>query len=120
MCDIFANPALLTNIRKVSGYMQLFTQAGSTTTYLVGDLPGNGTVWFHPKGIANIIALSDMKKKHRTTYDSQDGNEFRIHKTDGTCRVFKESQKFYFDASPDAKHVALVTTVEKNKSRFSN
>jgi hypothetical protein len=39
-CDIFANPALLKDIRKVDGYMQLSIQAGSTTTSLVGEVPG--------------------------------------------------------------------------------
>ena len=62
-CDIFANDKLLTNIREADGYMELATQAGSTTTNMVGDLPGYGTVWFHPKGIANILALVNVKKK---------------------------------------------------------
>ena len=106
-CDIFANPKLLTNIRRVKGYMQLSTQAGSTTTNLVGDLPGYGTVWFHPNGIANIIALTNMKKHHRITYDSHEGNEFAVHKPDGTARIFKESSNglFYFDtASSSPEH----------------
>ncbi len=122
-CDIFANPKLLTNIRRVKGYMQLSTQAGSTTTNLVGDLPGYGTVWFHPNGIANIIALTNMKKHHRITYDSHEGNEFTVHKPDGTARIFKESTNglFYFDtASSSSEHIALVSTVEKNKSRFTS
>ena len=29
---------------------------------MVGDLPGDGTVWFHPNGIANILALVNVKK----------------------------------------------------------
>ena len=45
--------------------MELATQAGSTTTNMVGDLPGYGTVWFHPKGIANILALVNVKKNHK-------------------------------------------------------
>jgi hypothetical protein len=105
------------------GYMQLSTQAGSTTTNLVGDLPGYGTVWFHPNGIANIIALTNMKKHHRITYDSHEGNGFTVHKPDGTARIFKESANglFYFDStSSSSEHIALVSTVEKNKSRFTS
>jgi hypothetical protein len=140
-CDIFANPKLLSNIRQVPGHMELSTQAGSTTTNLVGELGGYGTVWFHPHGIANIIALANMKKKYPISYDSRNGNEFVVHKDNGTTRIFKESDRglFYFDtATPDKpskstkklpknnppdkprdKQVTFVTTVEKNKSRFT-
>jgi hypothetical protein len=122
-CDIFANPELLTNICRVKGYMQLSKQAGSTTTNLAGDLPGYGAVWFHPNDIAHIIALTNMKKNHCITYDSHAGNKFRVHKPDGTARIFKESANglFFFDTtSLGPKYVALVTTVEKNKSRFTS
>jgi hypothetical protein len=64
-------------------------------------------------------AYQYVKKNHRISYDSQAGNEFSIHKPDGTARVFKESTNrlFYFDTTlPDHEHVASVTTVEKNKS----
>ena len=64
-CDIFANEKLLTNILNADGYMELATQAGSITTNMVGDLPGYGTVWFHPNGIANILALVNVKKNHK-------------------------------------------------------
>jgi hypothetical protein len=121
-CGIFSNPKLLTDIRQVPGHMELSTQAGSTTTNLVGDLPGYGTVWFHPHGIANIIALANMKKKHAITYDSRKGNEFVIHKDDGTTRTFTESDRglFYFDTAAHAKHATLVSTVEKNRAKFTN
>jgi hypothetical protein len=39
-CDIVSNPKLVTNIRQVEGYMQLSTQAGSTTTNWMADVPG--------------------------------------------------------------------------------
>ena len=42
--------------------MELATQARSTTTNMFRDLPGYGTVWFHPNGIANILALVNVKK----------------------------------------------------------
>jgi len=31
----------------------------------MGDLPGNGKVWFHPQGIANILSLAKFKEKYR-------------------------------------------------------
>jgi hypothetical protein len=98
-CNNFANPKLLMNIHRVKGYMQLLTQAGSTTTNLIGDLPGYGTVWFQPNGIANIIAFTNMKKNHCITYDSHAGNEFTVHKPDGTARIFTRNSPTDFSVS---------------------
>jgi hypothetical protein len=39
-CDIVSNPKLVRNIRQVEGHMQLSTQAGSTTTNWMADVPG--------------------------------------------------------------------------------
>ena len=33
--------------------------------YLKGGLPGYGTVWLHPRGIANIFSLSKVADKYR-------------------------------------------------------
>jgi hypothetical protein len=38
--NIVSNPKLVKNIRQVDGYMQLATQAGSTTTNWMADVPG--------------------------------------------------------------------------------
>ena len=57
-CDIVSNPKLVNNIRQVEGYMQLATQAGSTTTNWMADVPGYyRPVWFHPVGITNFLSL---------------------------------------------------------------
>ena len=73
--------------------MELATQAGSTTTNMVGDLPGYGTVWFHPNGIANILALVNVKKNHKVEYNSVNGNDFIVTKNDGSKKIFKQSKK---------------------------
>eukprot|EP00978_Attheya_sp_CCMP212_P020630 scaffold59246_cov62-Attheya_sp.AAC.1 len=81
--DVFHNAKLLVNIRPSKNSMDIHCNAGVTSTNLVGDLPGYGTVWYHPQGIANILSLSNSKVKNhgnRVTYDSDDGNEFRVHK----------------------------------------
>mmetsp|Transcript_20809 Transcript_20809/g.30005 ORF Transcript_20809/g.30005 Transcript_20809/m.30005 type:complete len:156 (+) Transcript_20809:141-608(+) len=94
-CDIVSNPKLVTNIRKIDGYMELSTQAGSTTTNWMADVPRYyRPVWLHPSGIANILSLVNMITKYRVTYNSHKGmntNEFCIHKDDGTMRIFKQS-----------------------------
>ena len=72
--NVFVNRRLLKNIRRIEQYMYIHCTAGVTRTNLVGDLPGYGTVWFHPDGIANILSLSRVKTKYRITFDSDENN----------------------------------------------
>ena len=53
--DVFSNRRLLKNIRISERSPAIFSKGGWTTTDLQGNLPGYGTVWFHPEGIANIL-----------------------------------------------------------------
>ena len=100
--------------------------AGVTRTNLVGELPGYGTVWFHPDGIANILSLSRVKTKYRITFDSNENNEFIVHKPDGSTRNFKESNRglYYHDTSTVVTGVSeagtvLITTVAGNASNYT-
>jgi hypothetical protein len=114
------------NIRQVDGYMQLATQAGSTTTNWMADVPGyHRHVWFHPGGIANILSMVNMIVKYRVTYDSHEGkypNQFCVHKADGGIRKFQQSRRglYYLDTATTKNHTVLaITTVEANKSRYT-
>lgn len=99
--------------------MDIHCNAGVTSTNLIGDLPGYGTVWYHPNGIANIHSLARAKERgHKVTYDSEDGNCFKVIKPDGTVRVFSQSERGLYYMS--TKDVALVNTVEDNRSRYNN
>jgi hypothetical protein len=121
--DVFSNGALLKNIRENKTSMDIYCNAGVTRTNMVGDLPGYGTVWYHPKGIANILSLARVKEHgYHVTYDSRDGNQFTVHKPDGTNRVFRQSDRglFYMDGAGDADGVTLVSTVEGNKYSYTN
>jgi hypothetical protein len=79
--DVFHNKALLKRIRvSKSKHIDIHCNAGVTSTNLVGDLPGYGTVWYHPKGIANILLLHKVKEKYLVTNNSRDGNAIVVHK----------------------------------------
>ena len=68
---MFSNPKLLRNIRKAAKTMMIRCQAGSSTTTMIGDLPGYpDPVWYTPKEIANVLSLSLVKKHFRITFDS--------------------------------------------------
>ena len=118
--DVFQNAELLTNIRKNTTSMDIHCNAGEASTDLVGDLPGYGTVWYHPDRIANILSLARVKQCHRVTFNSDSENQFVVHKDDGTERHFKESERglYYMDTSLTG--TLLVNTVAKNKSKYTN
>ena len=129
--DVFYNADLLTNIRTGAGSMTIHCNAGAATTDLVGELSGYGTVWYHPDGIANILSLARVKEQgYRVTYDSDGGNRFMIHKSDGSVRTFEESTRglYYLDvAGQDPSYeqdpnqgMTLVNTVAANRANYTN
>ena len=126
--DIFTNRRLLKNIRRAKKNMFIHCTAGVAKTNLVGDLPGYGTVWYHPNGIANILSLSRVKDKYRVTFDSDINNQFIVHRHDGTQRIFQQSSRglYFLDTSltpqpiNGTSNTVLVTTVADNASNFSN
>ena len=104
--DVFCNKKLLSNIREHSSSMDIHCNAGVTSTKLIGELRGYGTVWYNPTGIANILSLAKAKERgYHVTFDSAEGNAFHLHKSDGTVRVFKQSPKglYYIDTNDDRK-----------------
>jgi hypothetical protein len=68
--------------------MHIHCHSGTSSTRLQATLPGYGTVWFDPKGIADILSLSNLKKKYRVTFDSSTDNTFYVHKSDESTRKF--------------------------------
>jgi hypothetical protein len=121
--DVSQNDKLLQNIRQSKTSMDIHRNAGVTCTSMVGDLPGYGTVWYHSGGIANILSLSRVKERgYRVTYNSSNGNEFHIHKPDGTMQVFRQSDHrlFYMDTAHDMAGVTLINTVAENRSSYTN
>ena len=126
--DVFTNRCLLKNIRRAKTNMFIHCTAGVAKTNLIGDLPGYGTVWYHPNGIANILSLSKVREKYRVTFDSDQNNQFIVHRPDGTQRVFQQSSRglYFLDTSSTPRSVTgtdgtvLVTTVADNANNFSN
>ncbi len=117
--DVFCNKGLLENIREVKETMRIKCNAGTTVTNLKGDLPGYGPVWYNPEGIANILSLARVGDKYRITYDSGADAGFKIHKEDGTTRLFRRSRTGLFYVDTDEQGVVLVNTVEGIARNFT-
>jgi len=90
---------LLSNIRDAKRSLTLYCNAGKAIISKKGHLKGYGTVWYYPNGIADILSLLNVQKKHKVTHNSTQGKGFIVHKTDGTSCVFMPSNKglFYSD-----------------------
>jgi hypothetical protein len=120
--DVFHNSDLLTNSRQNNGCMD-HCNAGVTIMNMADDLPGYGQVWYHPRGITNIMPLKRVKSQgHHITYDSAQANEFHVHKPDGTIRVFQESPRglYYSDTDTHKTRTLFVNTVAGSKSKYTN
>ena len=107
--------------------MFIHCTAGVAKTNFIGDLPGYGTIWYHPDGIANILSPSKVKEKYRVTFDSDINNQFVVHRPNGTQRVFQQSPQglYFLDTSltpqpTSTKGTVLVNTVADNANSFSN
>jgi hypothetical protein len=117
--DVFSNAALLRSVRKVSQSMHIQCTAGVTSTNMMGYLEGYGPVWYHPGGIANILSLSRVRKKFRVTFDSSNGNAFKLIRPDGTSRTFAESSNGLYFSIMEPVETTMVNTVEHNKAKYT-
>jgi hypothetical protein len=52
-------------------------------------------VWYDETKIANIFGLSELKKKHRVTYDSEKEGAFIVHMYDNTLKFECNPQGLY-------------------------
>ena len=110
--------------------MRVHSNAGSRLTNLIGDLPGNGTVWYDPMAIANILSLWQVHNHYHITYDSAhrkfivtkpsgkvfafQESEGRLHYLDTTCPQYKQRQ------NQQQEHVFAVNMVRDNKKNVTN
>jgi hypothetical protein len=69
--SLFSNPELVQDIRTTKTSLSLATNAGVKQSNQEAFVPGFGKVFYDKDAIANIFGFSDLKQKHRITYDSE-------------------------------------------------
>jgi hypothetical protein len=116
--DVFQNTNLLKNICNHTSCMNIHCNAGTRRTKLVGY----GTVWFSPKGIANILSLSlVIEKGYKVSFSSGDDNsEVLVQKPDGSTRSFIRSDRGLYYMDTALHDTVLVNKVAENKSKYTN
>ncbi len=70
------------NIRTTEATLALATNAGVKQSNQEATVPGFGKVYYDRDAIANIFGFSDLKKKHRITYNSEKEDAFLVHMGD--------------------------------------
>ena len=116
--DIFCNSKYLKNIRGASTTLQLNTNGGVLICNQQGDVPGYGTVWYHPDAITNIISLSNaVDKGHKVTYDESVGFTLTNAKS-GRVNVFRRAPNGLYSLPLDDQS-AFIQSVEDNKKLFT-
>jgi len=68
--SVFRNKHLLSSVRDSDHSMKVFTNGGTQTSSMVGEVRNFGTVWYNPNSLANILSLAEVRKKFRVTMDS--------------------------------------------------
>jgi hypothetical protein len=77
--SLFSNPDLVQDIQTSSKTLSLATNAGVKQSNCEAIVPSFGKVYYDENAIANIFGFSDLKKKHRITYDSNKEDAFIVH-----------------------------------------
>jgi hypothetical protein len=78
--SLFSNPELVQDIRALRKTLPLATNAGvKQESNREVNIPDFGKVHYDEDAIVNIFGFSDLKKKHRITYDSNKEDAFLIH-----------------------------------------
>jgi hypothetical protein len=80
-------------------------------------------VWCDKTAIANIFGLSELKKKHRVTYDSEKEDPFIVHMNDNTLKIECYPERLYTYKVSDEylkkqSHL-MINTVKENRVGYT-
>jgi hypothetical protein len=120
--SLFGNPKMVTNIRESKTTLELATNAGTRTTKKIANVPGYSTVWYDKTAIANILGLSELKKKHRVSYDSEKEDAFIVHMNNDTLKFECHPERLYTYKVSDKylkKQSHLINTVKENRVGYT-
>jgi hypothetical protein len=127
--SLFSNPELVQDIQTTETTLSLTTNAGVKQSNQEAFVPGFGKVLsFYDKDatIANIFGFSDLKQKHRITYDSEKEDAFLVHMENEKVLKFECSpeglvSKDYKDdlKKPEVGTSNLISTVTENRRGYT-
>ena len=119
--DLFCNPELVNVVYKASKPMRLKSNGGTMNVRHKAKMDGyERDVWFSKDAITNIIALDNLTKQYRVTYDSND-EFFVVHREaqGKTNMVFTKHKSGLHCFDPRGKDFTFINTVSGNKEGFT-
>ena len=122
MVNLIANQMMLINIRRVRSKeaIRVHCNSGVKVVDRIGELPGYGTVWYEPTGIAIILSMSRATKKFRVIFDSAGVNFFRMVLLDREVKFqIRPNGLYYFEAADRENSVLVLNTVSENRGGFT-
>jgi hypothetical protein len=123
--DIVANVDLLSDVHQAATPTWVRCNAGRvqlTQQGYLGDYPY--PVWYNPKGVANILSLSNVAEHYRVTMDTSQSKAMVVHRLDGTTIPFTPSvnglYKYEMRPAESINHMwSLLTTVASQSLNYT-
>jgi hypothetical protein len=112
--ELFSNSALVDNVRPAARPIQVHCNKGIMPTSNDADF-GSNEVYLNQDGIANVLLLHLLAKKHHIMYGSCDsgGGVFKVHTTDGLLELKPTNKGLHalnLSNNPKAAHVLVTST----------
>jgi hypothetical protein len=111
--NLFSNPSFIDNVQPTARPIQVHCNKDIMPTSNIADF-GSNEVYLNQDGIANVLLLHLLAKKHHITYNSCDrGGVFKVQTT-GVFLEFKPTNKglhaLNLSNNPKAAHVLVTST----------
>ena len=117
--DLFCNRELVASVWDTDESMTVHGNGGNLTTKQKAHVSNYGDVWFHPDAITNILALKNVKKQFRVTYDSAGDGIFVVHKPNGVNVLFTAHAGGLHYHDTRKRQLTMVSTVTGESEGFS-
>jgi len=112
-------PNLVSNIRQTNNPMNVITNGGKLMANQEAEMNNIGTVSFSENAVTNILSMGKIAEKYRITYDSLNGDEFLIHKDDGSIVKFIKSKNGLYYHDTENRQITMMNSQKENSMMYS-
>lgn len=120
--DLFCNRQLITGVHNSKDSVKVKSNGGTLMVKQKATLDGyHSKVWFKKRAVTNILALANVTKQYRVTYDSGNDKGFVVHRSefglpDMRFQLHRSGLHIY---DPKMEQLTFVNTVEQNMQAFT-
>ena len=112
-------PNLVSNIRQTNNPMNVITNGSKLMANQEAEMNNIGTVSFSENAVTNILPMGKIAEKYRITYDSLNGDEFLIHKDDGSIVKFIKSKNGLYYHDTENRQITMMNSQKENSMMYS-